>query len=47
MTVGERFAVITGANTGIGRVTAVTLASAGVDVLLACRSRERTEPVLA
>jgi len=47
MTVGKRFAVITGANTGIGRVTAVTLASAGVDVLLACRSRERTEPVLA
>ncbi len=41
-----RFAVITGANTGIGRVTAVELARAGCEVLVACRSLERTQPVL-
>lgn len=41
-----RVALITGANTGIGRVTAVELARAGATVYLACRSRERTEPVL-
>lgn len=38
--------VITGANAGIGRVTARTLASEGARVILACRSRERTQPVL-
>lgn len=41
-----RYAIVTGANTGIGRVTAVELARAGCDVLLACRSRQRTQPVL-
>lgn len=41
-----RIALVTGANTGIGRVTAVELARAGATVYLACRSRERTEPVL-
>ena len=46
MTERNRFAVITGANTGIGRVTAVSLAASGCDVLLACRSAERTAPVL-
>ncbi len=39
--------IVTGANSGIGRVTAATLASRGAEVILACRSREKTEPVLA
>jgi len=38
--------VITGANTGIGRVTAVELAKQGANVVLACRSREKTQAVL-
>src|ERR1700693_3714488 len=38
--------VVTGANTGIGRVTAETLAARGAHVVLACRSRDKTEPVL-
>lgn len=42
----RRVALITGANTGIGRVTALELARRGIDVFLACRSAERTRPVL-
>lgn len=41
-----RVALITGANTGIGRVAAIELARRGARVFLACRSRERTQPVL-
>jgi NAD(P)-dependent dehydrogenase (short-subunit alcohol dehydrogenase family) len=41
-----RVALVTGANTGIGRVTALELARRGAQVFLACRSRERTQPVL-
>jgi len=41
-----RVALVTGANTGIGRVTALELARSGFRVFLACRSRERTKPVL-
>jgi NAD(P)-dependent dehydrogenase (short-subunit alcohol dehydrogenase family) len=38
--------VVTGANTGIGRVTAEKLAEDGAHVWLACRSREKTQPVI-
>lgn len=38
--------IVTGANTGIGRVTAVELAKKGAHVILACRSEQRTKPVL-
>ncbi|MEO0811671.1 MAG: SDR family oxidoreductase [Myxococcota bacterium] len=41
-----KVAVVTGANTGIGRVTAVELARQGAQVLLACRSAERCAPVI-
>lgn len=38
--------LITGANTGIGRACAEQLAGPDVRLILACRSREKTEPVL-
>ena len=41
-----KIALVTGANTGIGRVTAVELARQGAQVFLACRSAERTQAVL-
>ncbi len=41
-----KVSLVTGANTGIGRVTALELARAGAHVILACRSAERTAPVV-
>jgi NAD(P)-dependent dehydrogenase (short-subunit alcohol dehydrogenase family) len=38
--------VVTGANTGIGRATAERLAARGAHVVLACRSEEKTRPVV-
>lgn len=38
--------LVTGANSGIGRVTAEVLAARGAKLLLACRDRGKTEPVL-
>ncbi|MBU6260148.1 MAG: SDR family NAD(P)-dependent oxidoreductase, partial [Burkholderiales bacterium] len=42
-----RVALVTGANTGIGRVTAIELARRGARVFIACRSAARAAPVLA
>jgi len=38
--------LVTGANTGIGRVTAETLARRGAKVFLACRSEEKARPIV-
>ncbi|MBX3229006.1 MAG: SDR family oxidoreductase [Labilithrix sp.] len=38
--------VVTGANTGIGRVTAEALAKRGGKVILACRSEDKARPVV-
>src|SRR5512146_956482 len=41
-----KVALVSGANTGIGRVTAVELARQGAQVFLACRSAPRAQAVL-
>lgn len=42
----RKVALVTGANSGIGRVTARELALRGYHVFVACRSEARTRPVL-
>lgn len=42
----NKVVIITGANTGIGRITAHAVAKTGATVILACRSREKTTPVI-
>jgi len=42
----DRVAVITGANTGLGKATAAALAGRGATVVLACRSAAKTVPVI-
>jgi NAD(P)-dependent dehydrogenase (short-subunit alcohol dehydrogenase family) len=46
MNISNQSVIVTGANTGIGRVTAIELAKQKARVILACRSEERTRPVL-
>ncbi len=41
-----KVALVTGANTGIGRVTARELAARGAHVFIACRSADKARPVL-
>jgi retinol dehydrogenase 12 len=41
-----QLALVTGSNTGIGRVTALVLAKAGAHVVMANRSQQKTMPVL-
>lgn len=38
--------IVTGSNTGIGRVTALELARQGAEVIMACRSEAKTVPVV-
>jgi retinol dehydrogenase-12 len=39
--------IVTGANTGIGKITALELARRGAHVILACRTKAKTDPVIA
>nr|HEX4313959.1 SDR family oxidoreductase [Kofleriaceae bacterium] len=43
----DRTFVITGANSGIGKITALELARRGARVILACRTRGKTDEVIA
>ena len=42
----QKIALITGASSGIGRVTAEELAARGYKVFLACRSEAKTRPII-
>ena len=43
----DKVFIVTGANTGIGKVTAQELARAGASVFMACRSKEKSEAAAA
>ncbi|HYF76572.1 MAG TPA: SDR family oxidoreductase [Symbiobacteriaceae bacterium] len=43
----DKICMVTGANSGIGKVTALELARKGATVIMVCRDRGRAEPVLA
>ncbi|OLY79858.1 Retinol dehydrogenase 14 [Smittium mucronatum] len=43
----EKFAIVTGANSGVGFETSKALALAGFRVIMACRSRESTEEAIS
>ena len=45
-TVAGKVGIVTGSNTGLGRVTALELARRGTHVFLASRSKEKAEPVV-
>lgn len=45
-TMNRKIAVVTGANAGMGRVTALELARQGFDVVLVCRNRQKGEAAL-
>jgi NAD(P)-dependent dehydrogenase (short-subunit alcohol dehydrogenase family) len=42
----DRVAIVTGANSGIGEVTARELAARGAEVWLACRNEQKAKPVI-
>ncbi len=42
----NQICIVTGANTGIGKVTAMSLAQNGAHVFLACRNQSKTLPVV-
>eukprot|EP00898_Chlorokybus_atmophyticus_P000562 jgi/Chlat1/1506/Chrsp12S00109 len=44
MAMAGKVAVVTGANTGVGKACATELAAAGAHVIMACRSRARATP---
>ena len=46
MTLSGKVALVTGANSGIGAITAKELAMNGAHVFLACRSQAKAQPVL-
>jgi NAD(P)-dependent dehydrogenase (short-subunit alcohol dehydrogenase family) len=43
---GEKIAIVTGANSGIGIETALGLAKAGVTVVLTCRSQKKADDAI-
>lgn len=45
-TLAGRIVLVTGANTGIGRSASIEFARRGARIFLACRSEERTQPVI-